>query len=43
MCIRGFYRLGYEVGFARVSEEITRSSTKLTSDVPGILQFPTEG
>lgn len=32
MCIRGFHRLGYEVGFARVSPRLNEAQDDETAD-----------
>jgi hypothetical protein len=39
LCIRGFYKLGYEVGFARVCIPCQNGLNILVDDFPGIVQF----
>jgi hypothetical protein len=39
LCIRGFYKLGYEVGFARVCITCHGELNIPVDDFPGIVQF----
>jgi hypothetical protein len=42
LCIRGFYKLGYEVGFARVSFDSLKDSN-ITDNKIGVVQLSPEG
>jgi len=39
LCIRGLYKLGYEVGFARVCIPCRNEPDILVDNFPGIIQF----